>query len=265
MRIGLRIEARGVVQGVGFRPWVSRLAREQGVTGRVRNDASGVTIDAFGEEQTIGAFLRRLASAPPPAADVREWRTSMIPEEDAGTFDIAQSTGGGDLRISIPADLATCPACLAEIFDPANRRYRYPFTNCTECGPRFTIAREAPYDRAATTMDVFEMCPACQREYDDVRDRRFHAQPNACPVCGPGLVLMTPQGDLDLDPDPIAAAASAIRAGLIVAVKGIGGFHLACDAANDAAVRRLRARKLRDEKPFAVMVRDLAGAERSSG
>ena len=262
MRVGRRIEARGIVQGVGFRPWVTRVAREQGVAGRVRNDARGVTIDAFADQATLDRFVARLTASPPPAADVREWQSHEIPHEPIDRFDIADTVDDGDLRISIPADLAICDDCLAEIFDPRNRRYRYPFTNCTNCGPRFTIARAAPYDRTATTMDVFEMCARCRREYDDPGNRRFHAQPNACPDCGPGLALLTARGDVAGDPDPIAAAARALSAGLIVAVKGLGGFHLACDAGNARAVRELRARKHRDEKPFAVMVRSLDEAER---
>ena len=262
MRVGRRIEARGIVQGVGFRPWVTRVAREQGVAGRVRNDARGVTIDAFADQATLDRFVARLTASPPPAADVREWQSHEIPDEPIDRFDIADTVDDGDLRISIPADLAICDDCLAEIFDPRNRRYRYPFTNCTNCGPRFTIARAAPYDRTATTMDVFEMCARCRREYDDPGNRRFHAQPNACPDCGPGLALLTARGDVAGDPDPIAAAARALSAGLIVAVKGLGGFHLACDAGNARAVRELRARKHRDEKPFAVMVRSLDEAER---
>jgi hydrogenase maturation protein HypF len=260
MRAGRRIEIHGIVQGVGFRPWVYRLAHETGVNGRVRNDAAGVTIEAFGTEGALEQFMRRLA-APPPAADVHEVRTTTIPNEVVADFAIAASAGKGDRRIAIPADLATCPECVAEILDPSNRRFRYAFTNCTNCGPRFTITRDAPYDRPATTMAEFTMCPRCQQEYEDPSDRRFHAQPNACPRCGPRLVLMT-AGRAVLDPvDPILAAATALAAGLVVALKGLGGFHLACDATDAAVVRTLRTRKRRDEKPFAVMVRDLQAAE----
>ena len=265
MRIGRRIEAHGIVQGVGFRPWVTRVARQHGVAGRVRNDARGVTIDAFADLATLECFVERLTTSPPAASDVREWGVSEIPDDGIDHFEIADTIDGADVRISIPADLAVCNECLTEIFDPRNRRYRYPFTNCTNCGPRFTIAREAPYDRSATTMAVFEMCAACRREYDNKDDRRFHAQPNACPVCGPSLVLLTAHGGEVVDErNPIAAAASALHAGLIVAVKGLGGFHLACDASNSGAVRALRARKHRDAKPLAVMVRSLEDAERLS-
>ncbi len=261
MREGRRIEMRGVVQGVGFRPWICRLARAKGVYGRVRNDAAGVTIEAFGTKQALESFLRQLET-PPPAAEIHELHAVGIPDENVETFEIAETTDGDELRISIPADLATCPECVAEIFDPDNRRFRYAFTNCTNCGPRFTICDDAPYDRSATTMDRFRMCPECQREYDDETNRRFHAQPNACPVCGPRLRLCSPRGDDVESSDPIAAAAAAIESGQIVAIKGLGGFHLACDATDDDAVNRLRLRKRRDEKPFAVLVQDLEAAER---
>lgn len=257
---GRRIHIRGTVQGVGFRPWIYRTARAIGVTGTVRNDADGVTIDAFGTDSELQQLLDALHD-PPPAARILSVAVQEIEPRHADRFEIAASERGGDRTVSIPPDLAVCPDCVAEIFDPSNRRYRYPFTNCTNCGPRFTIALDIPYDRAATTMGSFAMCDACRREYDDPLDRRFHAQPNACPVCGPQLSLRAADGArLHVD-DAIARAAGALKDGLIVAVKGIGGFHLACDARSDAAVRRLRARKRRDEKPFAVMVRDLAAAE----
>ena len=262
MRVGRRIEIRGVVQGVGFRPWVYRLATEEGLAGRVRNDESGVTIDAFGSEEALDLFTRRLEASPPAAADIQALRAYAIPAEPVETFSITRSHDAAvERRLSIPPDLATCPACLAEVLDPANRRYRYPFTNCTECGPRFTIARDVPYDRRSTTMAPFTMCPDCRREFDDVDNRRFHAQPNACAVCGPRLLLIKGNGESVEAADPIAATARALAGGMIVAIKGLGGFHLACDATSSTAVRRLRTRKRRDEKPFAVMVRDLAEAE----
>ncbi|MBI3403532.1 MAG: carbamoyltransferase HypF [Acidobacteria bacterium] len=257
---GRRIRIQGTVQGVGFRPWVHRMARVAGVTGRVWNDSAGVTIEVFGDDARLGRFIEAL-HLPPPAARIAALDYDVIPPEPAADFVIVPSHAVAERRVSIPPELATCDDCVAEIFDPASRRYRYPFTNCTNCGPRFTIARDIPYDRATTTMAPFEMCPACQREYDDVGNRRFHAQPNACPVCGPRLTLRAHDGRLiDVD-DPIAAAAEALRLGLIVAVKGIGGFHLACDATSDEAVRILRQRKHRDEKPLAVMVRALGDAE----
>jgi hydrogenase maturation protein HypF len=259
---GRRIAVRGVVQGVGFRPWVWRVARDSGVGGRVSNDASGVTIEAFGSAAALEAFLSRLRQDPPPAAEIREMTESEIAPETTSAFVIVESRAAGDLAVSIPPDLATCVDCEREIFDPCDRRHRYPFTNCTNCGPRFTITRGVPYDRPATTMAPFRMCAACQAEYDDPANRRFHAQPNACPACGPRLVAVGPGGEPLGWPDPLAAAARALEAGLIVAIKGIGGFHLACDATSTLAVRRLRERKRREEKPLAVMVRDLAAAER---
>jgi hydrogenase maturation protein HypF len=259
---GRRIRLQGTVQGVGFRPWVYRVARDSAVTGRVRNDSAGVTIEAFGPEAALNAFVDRLAhdASRPPAAVVERLVEELIAFENADAFSIVPSASTGEQHVSIPPDLATCPECLAEIHDPADRRYQYPFTNCTACGPRFTIVRFAPYDRPATTMAAFEMCPACRHEYDAVDDRRFHAQPNACPVCGPRLDLRGVDGRPLSTADAIADAASAIRDGLIVAVKGIGGFQLACDATSEDAVRRLRSRKHRDEKPFAVMARTLEDA-----
>ena len=259
--LGRHIEIRGVVQGVGFRPWIYRLATEEGLGGRVRNDATGVTIDAFGPENALDEFMRRLGDAPPAAviSDVQSW---PIPAEPVEAFSIVQSQETGERRVSIPPDLATCPQCITEIFNPADRRYQYPFTNCTNCGPRFTITRDVPYDRPSTTMAAFRMCPACQREYENVSDRRFHAQPNACPVCGPWLQLLAPDGALIAVDDPLASVVEALANGQIVAIKGLGGFHLACDATSSDAVQLLRARKRRDEKPFAVMVQDLPEAAR---
>jgi hydrogenase maturation protein HypF len=275
---GRRIEVRGTVQGVGFRPWLYRVAHEEGVSGRVRNDVSGVTIEAFGSSAALAAFLRRIETDRPPAAEVREVRARAIPPEQTRGFEIVASEVTGERRVSIPADLATCPECLGELRDPRDRRHRYAFTNCTHCGPRYTIARDVPYDRPATTMAGFVMCARCRCEYEDPADRRFHAQPIACPACGPRLRLLaasidgatvSPHGSLAPAPitrahaahaDPVVAAAEALRQGRIVAVKGLGGYHLACDAGSPSALRRLRERKHRDEKPFAVMVRDLEAA-----
>jgi hydrogenase maturation protein HypF len=256
---GLRIEIRGIVQGVGFRPWVFRIAHELGIAGRVRNHARGVTVEAFGEAAALDRLVARLR-APSPPAQVRELAAEPIPLEPVSDFVIEHSAEGGPCALSIPPDLATCPDCARELADPADRRHRYAFTSCTACGPRFTIATGVPYDRPATTMAPFVMCPACQREYDDPRDRRFHAQPNACPVCGPRLALWSPRGEPLLSDDPVADAAARIARGEIVAVKGLGGFHLACDATRSAAVAALRQRKHRDARPFAVMVADLAAA-----
>ncbi len=249
------------MQGVGFRPWVYRLAASNGIGGWVRNDAAGVTIEAFGPGASLDAFVSALQASPPPAARIAGFTCRAIEGRPASGFEIVASEPSADRRVSIPADLATCQDCLREINDPADRRYRYPFTNCTNCGPRFTIAVDIPYDRPNTTMAPFLMCAACRAEYSSPLDRRFHAQPNACPVCGPRLWLAGPDGRELASPDPIAAAAEGIARGSIVAVKGLGGFHLACDATSAAAVAELRLRKRRDEKPFAVMAANLAAAE----
>ncbi|MFO0583277.1 MAG: carbamoyltransferase HypF [Anaeromyxobacter sp.] len=254
-REGRRIRVTGTVQGVGFRPFVYRLAREAGVSGRVRNDAAGVTIEAFAPRPALEAFTARLRTDRPPAAVIETLEASPIPAEAAAAFEIVESGGATERRVAIPPDLGTCEACRREILDPTDRRHGYPFTNCTDCGPRFTIALGVPYDRPATTMAGFTMCPACAREYGDPGDRRFHAQPNACPVCGPKVSVRPPAPG-----DPIAHVARALAAGQIAAVKGIGGYHLACDATSEAAVALLRRRKHREEKPLAIMVRDLAEA-----
>ena len=259
---GRRILVRGTVQGVGFRPWVYRLAVEAGLSGHVRNDPRGVTIEVFGAPADLEAFERRLRHEAPPAARLREVVREAIPAEATPGFSILPSDeGAGSRRVSIPPDLATCPDCLRETLDPSDRRHLYPFTNCTHCGPRYTIARDVPYDRPATTMAAFPMCPDCRREYGDPLDRRFHAQPVACPACGPRVRLVDPAGlEIAGPAEAIAAAARALGEGRIVAVKGLGGYHLACDATSGEAVLRLRARKRRDEKPFAVMVADLEAA-----
>jgi [NiFe] hydrogenase maturation protein HypF len=264
---GRRIEIRGTVQGVGFRPWVYRLARQAGLWGTVRNDAAGVTIEAFGDGAALAGFCGRLETEAPPAARIRSFRwvplEAPLGEPVAGPdFRIVASEGSDEKRLSIPPDLATCEACQREVANPANRRFGYAFTNCTDCGPRYTIATGVPYDRPATVMASFTLCPACRREYEDPDDRRFHAQPNACPVCGPRLWLAGPDGKVLATLDPVTDAARALTAGAVVAVKGLGGFHLACDATDGAAVTRLRRRKHREEKPFAVMVPDLATAHR---
>jgi hydrogenase maturation protein HypF len=261
---GRRFEIRGTVQGVGMRPFVWRLARACGVGGTVRNHAGGVTVVAYGPREALDAFEARLRAERPPAARVRDLVAEPVPFDASAppALAIVESGGADERRVTIPPDLATCPACLAEVRDPADRRHRYAFTNCTDCGPRLTIARDVPYDRAATTMAPFEMCPDCAREYADPADRRFHAEPNACPRCGPRLSLLDPDGRSRPSADPLAEAGAALAQGRIVAVKGIGGFHLACDATSTAAVRRLRERKRREEKPLAVMVRDLDEAGR---
>jgi hydrogenase maturation protein HypF len=243
----------GRVQGVGFRPYVFALAHELDLAGFVLNDPSGVLIEVEGS--ACDAFLARLPVDVPPLAAVERVITEPVAPTGERGFAIRPSVGGfPDAAIS--PDAATCDACLTELFDPADRRYRYPFINCTSCGPRFTIVTGVPYDRPNTTMAGFAMCPACLAEYEDPRDRRFHAQPNACPACGPRVWL----AGVDA-PDPIGAAAHALLDGAIVAIKGIGGFHLACRADDEAAVSKLRARKHREDRPFALMVRDLAAAQ----
>ena len=259
MRERWRLEARGAVQGVGFRPFVYRLARESGLDGFVANDPRGAAIEVEGPLAKLEGFVARLeAELPPPAAVHQLRRTRIAPGGERG-FRILASTERGERTAQVLADLATCEACLAEVLDPADRRHAYPFANCTRCGPRFSIVRALPWDRPNTTMERFALCPACRAEYEDPRDRRFHAQPNACPACGPRLALWAADGRV-LGGDPLEGAARALCDGAIVAVKGLGGFHLMADAADGAAVTRLRSRKPRREKPFALMVRDLAQA-----
>jgi hydrogenase maturation protein HypF len=253
------ISVRGIVQGVGFRPFIYSLAQRHGHTGLVRNDAEGVHIEAEGAPEELDLFLRELKEEAPPLAVVEAvaWRSLRVLGERG--FRIEESREGVRRRALVSPDVAACGECLEELFDPADRRYRYPFTNCTNCGPRFTITRSVPYDRAMTTMAHFEMCPECQREYDDPSDRRFHAQPNACPVCGPRMKLLDRFGhELHGKPDdPILRAARMLRGRAVVAIKGLGGYHLACDPFDEGAVRTLRGRKVRQDKPFALMARDL--------
>jgi hydrogenase maturation protein HypF len=236
----LRIRVRGVVQGVGFRPFVYGLATRHGLAGFVLNDGEGVVVEAEGEGAALESFTESLSSDAPPLARVEAVRVEPIAPVGGSAFEIRASAAGGRTAL-IPADVATCDDCLRELFDPDDRRYRYPFVNCTQCGPRFTIVRAVPYDRPNTTMAGFPMCADCRAEYEDPADRRFHAEPIACPVCGPQLSM------------PLEEAVGLLGDGAIVAVKGLGGYHLACVAADEAAVARLRARKLREDKPFAVM------------
>jgi hydrogenase maturation protein HypF len=255
------VAVRGVVQGVGFRPFVYRLALEEGLAGFVGNDTDGLTIQIEGPEARVEAFLARMQTETPPLAriDAVELR-ELVFAGDSG-FRIVASEVLGRVSTGIPADAATCPDCLRELLDPADRRYRYPFLNCTNCGPRFTITRRIPYDRPQTSMAKFPMCPECQREYDDPLNRRFHAQPNACWVCGPRVWLTGADGiEIAASDDAVTACIDRLVAGQIVAIKGIGGFHLSVDATNQAAVMRLRERKRRYGKPLAVMVRDLEAA-----
>jgi hydrogenase maturation protein HypF len=236
-----RLEVTGVVQGVGFRPFVYGLARAQELGGFVCNDARGVVIEAEGASEKLDAFAAALIEQAPPLARIAALETSEIEPRGEREFAIRQSAHGGERTALIPADIATCDDCLRELFDPSDRRYRYPFVNCTNCGPRFTIIRAVPYDRANTSMASFELCDECRREYEDPGNRRFHAEPTCCPDCGPRLSR------------PLEDVVSLLRDGKIVAIKGLGGYHLACDAANEPAVARLRERKGREEKPLAVM------------
>jgi hydrogenase maturation protein HypF len=245
------------VQGVGFRPFVYRLASELDLAGFVLNDERGVLLEVEGRETAVDGFLRRLAEEAPPLAAIEAVRPRDVALAGERGFRILASPRGGEPAALVSPDTATCDDCLAELFDPSDRRHRYPFVNCTNCGPRFTIVRGVPYDRPQTTMAGFEMCPRCAAEYEDPADRRFHAQPNACPECGPTLRLLP--GDHYGD-EALRAAVAALRDGAVVAVKGIGGYHLACLAGHEPAVAALRARKHREDKPFAVMVRDLATA-----
>lgn len=286
----LRVTIAGAVQGVGFRPFVYRLATELSLAGWVINDTRGVFIEVEGESVQLEHFLQRLPAEAPPNARITQIAHEWLPPAGDSSFEIRHSDHVGARQVIILPDLATCPDCYAELFDPANRRYRYPFINCTNCGPRFTIVEALPYDRPNTTMRGFALCAACQQEYTDPRDRRFHAQPNACAACGPTVTFYSrkrengelrnwqseigglpdtqsperpifniPGSDLRSDA-ALHRAAEAIRCGAIVAVKGLGGFHLLVDARNVAAVEELRRRKQRPTKPLAVMVRDLEQA-----
>jgi hydrogenase maturation protein HypF len=255
-----RLKVTGVVQGVGFRPFVYRLARLHHLAGWVCNTSQCVEIEIEGPPASLDTFLVQLEQQAPALARIdRVVSRPTRPQGGAG-FAIRESRHLAATEALIPADVATCDDCLADIADPGNRRYRYPFTNCTNCGPRFTIIREVPYDRPHTTMAGFTLCPRCRAEYENPEDRRFHAEPTACPVCGPRVWLE--EGNRCLDHEAIPAAGRLLKDGKIVAVKGLGGFHLAADARRDEAVRTLRARKGRVAKPFALMVRDLAEAER---
>jgi hydrogenase maturation protein HypF len=254
----IRMHISGVVQGVGFRPFVFRLANELGLTGHVLNNPEGVFIEAAGEKRILDEFLVRIQNEKPDISKIYSLQYIFLDEKGADSFEIRTSDEAGDRKVSILPDIAVCDECMDEVTDPKDRRFIYPFTNCTNCGPRYTIIQSLPYDRKNTSMKSFEMCPDCEKEYTTASFRRFHAQPNACHECGPWISLHDCDGQLSCEKsNALEKVTNLIRKGYIIAVKGIGGYHLVCDAANDEAVQRLRERKQREEKPMAVMFPDL--------
>jgi hydrogenase maturation protein HypF len=257
-----RISVHGIVQGVGFRPFVYRLATELNLKGWVCNTSEDVKIEIEGEREAIEKFCLELKMKTPPLARIEDIAITYHHPVSYKDFEIRGSLATKGKYQLISPDIATCQACLSELLDPNDRRYRYPFTNCTNCGPRFTIIDDMPYDRPKTTMRYFPMCPQCQAEYDNPLDRRFHAQPNACPKCGPHVELIDNQGNALPCPDAMASASQLLRAGKIIATKGLGGFLLACDASNGVAVKTLRQRKRRSSKPFAIMVTNVDEAKK---
>ncbi|MGO9228246.1 MAG: carbamoyltransferase HypF [Bryobacteraceae bacterium] len=252
-----RFQISGIVQGVGFRPWVYQLAERHKLSGYIFNSTLGVTIEVEGADEAVESFEAALRNEAPPLAELGEIHVEHLEPIGYQEFTIRDSEDAAGEFVLVPPDIATCPDCLADLRDPANRRYRYPFTNCTNCGPRYTIIQEIPYDRPHTTMAGFRQCPACEREYRDPSDRRFHAQPNACPACGPWVELWDRERMLTQRAGAIDQTRKLLQDGAILAIKGLGGFHLACDATNDGALRRLRQRKLRSGKPFALMAANL--------
>ncbi|HHT9112887.1 MAG: carbamoyltransferase HypF [Planctomycetes bacterium] len=253
----MQISANGVVQGVGFRPYIYNLATKFSLSGFVQNDSSGVFIDVEGCDSSVDEFLTCLAKSPPPHAIIENIHYTTLPPKGYKSFIIEESAIKENNTTMICADIATCPDCLKELFDPGDHRYHYPFINCTNCGPRFTIVKDIPYDRANTTMSDFRMCHDCSSEYHDPKNRRFHAQPNACPVCGPQLMLLNNEGFAVQTQDPISTVCTLLHDGKIFAVKGLGGYHIACDALNSKSVFLLRKRKYREDKPFAVMMENI--------
>ncbi|MEE8077205.1 MAG: carbamoyltransferase HypF [Candidatus Binatia bacterium] len=271
-RIRKEILVKGIVQGVGFRPFIYNLARSLRLKGYVLNSSEGVVIDVESQDAAMESFVRAIEENPPPLAKIEQISTRTLPTVGYDSFLIRESLPQEGKFVLVSPDIATCPKCLSELMDRADRRYGYPFTNCTNCGPRYTIIQDIPYDRAKTTMTKFMMCPPCQREYEDPSDRRFHAQPNACPQCGPSLRLLASSSTESIDSwpsdsrhpsvAPLQDVRSLLKLGKIVAIKGLGGFHLACDAENNSAVKRLRNRKRKSDKPFALMSREIASIER---
>ena len=256
-RSGLKVWVRGIVQGVGFRPFIFNLAETLGLKGWVKNTSSGVEIEVTGSSEALERFVETVQQNPPPLARIDALRSQPTQANGYTTFEIRESQPEENAYIPVSPDVAICPDCLRELFDPADRRYRYPFINCTNCGPRFSIIQDIPYDRPKTTMAGFSLCPECRAEYENPRDRRFHAQPVACPNCGPEIWLEAEGKKLAEREDALQQARALLKAGKILAVKGLGGFHLACDATNKAAVAELRRRKKRSDKPFALMAFDM--------
>ncbi len=258
MKKHLKIHLTGAVQGVGFRPFVYNTAKKFNLNGYVINDTHGVIIEVEGEERNINRFLISLQTEKPPLAHIFSQEIQELPLKGFTDFEIRKSKHRGKKEVFILPDISVCDECLRELDDPENRRYRYPFINCTNCGPRFSIIEKLPYDRPNTTMKQFRMCPECEREYKDPENRRFHAQPNACPVCGPHITLYSSDKKLITQKEEaLEKTVQLLKEGNIIAIKGIGGFHLVCDATNDRALKKLRERKKRGEKPFAVMFRDI--------
>jgi len=267
----VHISVRGIVQGVGFRPFVYGLATKCNLKGCVYNTSEDVKIELEGKTEAIKQFHLELKTKPPPLAHIEDITTTYHPPAGYKKFEIRHSIAEEGKYQLISPDIATCQTCLTELLNPDDRRYRYPFTNCTNCGPRFTIIESMPYDRPKTTMCHFQMCPQCQAEYDNPLDRRFHAQPNACPKCGPEVNLVNKQGNpvIARSPatkqpplDPLSTASQFLKEGKIIAIKGLGGFLLACDASNGTAVKTLRQRKNRPFKPFAIMVANMDEVKR---
>ncbi len=258
----VRLSIRGIVQGVGFRPFIHKLVREWGLKGVIRNTSSGVELELEGERAELERFARELRTRAPKLAVIESVEARYTDELKGYTdFRILGSEREALRNTLISPDIGICEDCLRELFTPGDRRYRYPFINCTNCGPRFTIIEDVPYDRARTSMARFAMCPECEREYGDIEDRRYHAQPDCCPKCGPQLFFTDGDGRR-VEGDAVETARAWLKAGKIVAIKGLGGIHLACMAREAETVRELRRRKHRDEKPFAVMARDTASAEK---
>lgn len=263
-QISYHIHINGIVQGVGFRPFIYNLAEDHNLKGWVRNSASGVDIEVTGDQKDLKNFIANISKQAPPLAQIDRINSERIEAKSFPDFKIIHSKNKGSDFIPVSPDVAICSQCQSEMFNPTDRRFRYPFINCTNCGPRFTIIHDIPYDRPLTTMAGFEMCPDCKQEYEDPRDRRFHAQPVACPVCGPHVWLERTPGEIDSQKeDAIQGARQLLKDGKILAVKGLGGFHFACDATNPEAVARLRARKRRPAKPFALMAFDIETIQES--